>query len=280
MRLFSRGPIGLLVCLAACKTASAPLTDLGSAAHDGDSAQPDLARRPNTVLGRVVDDSGAARAGVACQLCSAEICLTGKTDADGRVGFAPTRQGAYHFRALADDPTTFGDVFFPVPITSDPTAPGFAIALGDALVAPAAGPGQAVTLATGGTFSFANGVVLTLPAGSLSLMSGEQNGFLFAIAVERAKVAAQLLAARAAEPAGIFLLLPADATCASANGRGCGISLPAGSLPDGAQVELTMPNSVTAVLETALQATVSAGKIVVDSAHGLPGLGWLVVYAK
>jgi hypothetical protein len=262
--------------LGGCKPLHAPVSDLGLQ----DLRAPDLAPRDPNVLGRVVDDDGAPRSEVYCQLCSAEICLTGKTGQDGRIGFVATRTGSYHFHAFSDDPITYGDVFLPVPITVDPTSPSFHIDLGDHLIAPAVGPGQAVTIASGGTFSFPGGVSLEVPAGALRFDSGDPQGSLFALSVPKAKVAVQLLAARATSPDGIFLLLPYGATCDGVAGKGCGVVLPAGGLPDGTQVELTMPNATTAVLETVAVAAVSGQKLVVPATNGLPSLGWVILYKR
>jgi hypothetical protein len=238
----------------------------------------DMTRPPETVTGRLVDDNGAPRGNVACQLCSKAICLTGRTAADGKVGFAPKMQGEYHFRSFSDDPTTFGDVFFPVPIGPELTMPNFKRDLGDNLIAPAVGAGQNVTVANGGTFTFGT-IVLEVPAGSLTLANLDPSGTLHAIPVPRAKVATQLLSSRAQLDDGVFLTLPFGALCNKAGGKECKLTVPS-SLPDATKVTIAMPNLETAFLEDVGEGTVTGGKLVTDAGKGLAQLGWIVLYKK
>jgi hypothetical protein len=247
-------------------------------AADMSTPPPDLTRPPETVTGKLVDDNGAPRADVACQLCSKSICLTARTAADGKVGFAPKLIGDYHFRSFSDDPITFGDVFFPVPIGPELMMPGFKRALGDAMIAPNAGTGQDVTVATGGTFTFGT-IKLDVPAGSLTLANLDPSGKLFALAIPRAKVATQLLASRAQLDDGVFLTLPFGALCDKAGGKECKLTVPS-ALPDTTKVTIAMPNLETGVLEDVGEGTVTGGVMVSDAGKGLASLGWIVLYKK
>ncbi len=271
--------ISVLACtlfIFGCGDSSNPGADMGQADLSGPEL--DMLRLPDTVTGRVVDDNGSPRAGLSCQLCSKQICLTGKTAADGKVGFTPKMAGAYHFRAFSDDPITFGDVFYPVPIGAEFNAPGFMKALGDA-VAPAAGPGQMVTVAGGGTFNFAGNITIDVPANSLTLANLDPSGMLYAIAVPRAKVPPALLAVRTQLDDGVYLTLPFGALCNKAAGKDCKLTFPI-TKPDGTKVELWMPNFDTAVLELAGEGTVTSNKVVTDATKGVAALGWVVLYAK
>lgn len=252
--------------------------DMASTA-DAAGASADMTPAALTVTGRVVKQDGTPREAVLCQLCSRSICLTGKTGADGRVGFAPNSAGEYHFRSFADDPITFGDVFFSVPIGSELTQPGFKIALGDNLTTPAAGSGQAVTVAAGGNFSFSGNIEIGVPANSLEFDTLDPSGTLYATTVARAKVVPQLLAGHAGTDEGIYLILPFGTLCDKAMGKDCKLTFPSGR-PNGTKLELWMPDLVTGVLTLAGEGTVANGKLTTDPGKGVAVLGWVVLYPK
>jgi hypothetical protein len=232
-----------------------------------------------TVCGRVVDEKGAPRVGVACQLCSPEICLTQRTAADGRVCYTPTRAGAYYFHAASDDGLTYADVFLPFPLGDEVTAPGFSAAIGDSLTSVSVTERFMVTTAAGGTFNFAGGIELDIPAGALRFADLSKESAIAARAIDPTLVDARLLTTHAGTPESVYLLMPQGTTLKG--GATAGLTLPNPTqLAEGTAVELALADDVTAHLGVTVQASVQGGKIVTSPMAGLPQLGWLAVYRK